>query len=287
MNILGFEIDLQTTIASLFPVVSRIVLIVIVALIIQKIASGVIGKTIKLATVRHKGEEKEEFEQRIDTISGVFAATVGVIVWALTSFIVLSELGINIAPILTGAGIAGLAVGFGAQNLVRDIISGIFILLENQYSKGDVVKIADTAGLVEDINLRRTVLRDLDGIVHYVPNGEITKASNFTQEYSKINLNVEVSYETNLDHAIKVINEVGKKLAKDKEFSPMIREAPEVLRVDNLGESGVEIKIVGVTRPIKQWDVMGELRKRVKEAFDKEGIEIPYPHRTVVQKAAR
>jgi small conductance mechanosensitive channel len=287
MTILGFEIDLQNATASAFPVAGRIALIIIIALIVQQIASKAITKTLKLATVRHKGEEKEEFEQRIDTISGVFAATVGVIVWGLAGFIILSELGINITPILTGAGIAGLAVGFGAQNLVRDIISGIFILLEDQYSKGDVVKVADISGMVEDINLRRTVLRDLDGIVHYVPNGEIVKASNFTQAYSKVNLNVEVSYETNLDQAIKVIDEVGAKLAKDKEFGPMIKEAPSVLRVDKLGESGVEIKIVGVTKPIKQWDVMGELRKRVKEAFDKEGIEIPYPHRTIVQKAAR
>ena len=283
MNLLGFEIDLQTIFVTILPVVGRVALIVVIALLIQKIAGSAVGKTLRLATVRHRGEEKEEFEQRIDTISSVFATTVGVVVWGLTSFIILSELGINITPILTGAGIAGLAVGFGAQNLVRDIISGVFILLENQYSKGDVIKIADTAGLVEDINLRRTVLRDLDGIVHYIPNGEITKASNFTQEYSKINMNIEVSYETNLDHAIKVINEVGDKLAKDKKFGSMIKEAPSTLRVDKLGESGIEIKVVGVTRPIKQWAVMGELRKRIKEAFDKEGIEIPYPHRVVVQ----
>ena len=284
MNILGFEIDPQTIFVAILPVISRITLIVAISFLVQKIASSAISKTLRLATVRHGGEEKEEFEQRIDTISSVFATTVGVIIWGLTGFIILSELGINITPILTGAGIAGLAVGFGAQNLVRDIINGVFILLENQYSKGDVIKIADTAGLVEDINLRRTVLRDLDGIVHYIPNGEISKASNFTQDFSKINMNVEVSYETNLDQAIKVINEVGKKLAKDKKFGPMIKEAPSALRVDNLGESGIEIKIVGVTKPIKQWDVMGELRKRVKEAFDKEGIEIPYPHRTIVQK---
>lgn len=283
MMVFGFEIDIQAIITSFAPAVGRITLIVIITLIVQKIASRAVGKTLELATARHKGEEKEEFEQRIDTLSSVFAATVGVVIWAIAAFIILSELNINIAPILTGAGIAGLAVGFGAQNLVRDIISGVFILLENQYSKGDVVKISDTAGLVEDINLRRTVLRDLDGIVHYIPNGEIKVASNFTQEYSKINLNIEVSYETNLDHATRVINEVGNKLAKDKKFGPMIKEAPSALRVDKLGESGIEIKIVGVTRPIKQWDVMGELRKRIKEAFDKEGIEIPYPHRVIVE----
>ena len=281
--ILGFEIDLQAIITTLTPVIGRLLLIVIVTLVVQKITSKAIWKTLRLATARRKEEEKEEFEQRITTITSVLNATVGVIIWSISGFTILSELGINIAPILTGAGIAGLAIGFGAQNFVRDLISGIFILLENQYSEGDVVKIADTSGLVEKVTLRNTVLRDLDGIVHHIPNGEITVASNYTQEYSKVNLNVEVSYESNLDHVIKVINEVGNKLTKDKKFGPMIKEAPSALRVDKLGESGVQIKIVGVTKPIKQWDVMGELRKRVKEAFDKEGIEIPYPHRVVVQ----
>lgn len=285
--IFGFEIDPQTIVTTVLPVIGRITLIVIIAVIVQRIAARALHQTLKLATGREKGEDKEEFQQRIDTISSVFTATVGVVIWAIAGFIILSELGINIAPILTGAGIIGLAVGFGAQNFVRDLISGMFILIENQYSKGDVVKIVDTAGLVEDVNLRNTVLRDLDGVVHYIPNGEIVVASNFTQEYSKVNLNIEVSYETSLDKAIEVINKVCKSLEKDKEFGPMIKETPAVVGVDKLGESGVEIKVIGVTKPIKQWDVMRELRKRIKEAFDKEGIEIPYPHRVIVHSKER
>ena len=285
--ILGFEIDPQTIITTVSPVIGRVMLILIISFVVQRIASKAITQTLKLATVRDKGEEKEEFQQRVHTLASVFATTVGLGIWGITGFIILSELGINIAPLLTGAGIAGLAVGFGAQNFVRDIIAGVFIILENQYSTGDVVKIAGTSGLVEKVSLHNTVLRDLDGVVHHIPNGEITVASNYTQEYSKVNLNIEVSYETNLDKAIEVLNGVGKDLAKDKEFGPMIKEAPSVLRVDKLGESGIEIKVVGVTKPIKQWDVMGELRKRIKEAFDKEGIEIPYPHRTIVQPRER
>ncbi len=284
MNILGFEIDPQAIITSLTPSIGRILVILIATYIVQKIANKAISESLKLATERNKVENKVEFKQRVETIKSVFHATVGTIIWGIAGFIILSELGINIAPILTGAGVAGLAVGFGAQNLVRDIIAGLFVLLENQYSKGDVVEIGGKTGLVKDINLRRTVLRDLDGIVHTIPNGEVTTASNFTQDYSKINMNIGVAYETNLDHAIKVINEVGEKLAKDKEFAPKIEEAPNVLRVDNLGDSAIELKIVGTTKPIEQWAVMGELRKRLKEAFDKEGIEIPYPHRTIVQK---
>lgn len=281
--IFGFEIDPQTVVTSLSPVIGRIILILIIAFIIQRITSKAVSQTLKLATDRSKGEDKEEFQQRLDTISSVFSATVSLGIWAITGFILLSELGINIAPILTGAGIIGLAIGFGAQNLVRDLISGLFIIMEDQYSKGDVVKISGVSGLVEDVNLKNTVLRDLDGVVHYIPNGEITVASNFTQEYSKVNLNIEVSYETNIDQAMKVINQVGEVLAKDKKFGPMIKEAPQAIGVDKLAESGIEIKILGVTKPIKQWDVMRELRKRIKEAFDKEGIEIPYPHRVIVQ----
>src|SRR4030043_525458 len=161
----------------------------------------------------------------------------------------LSEVGIYIAPVLAGVGIIGLAIGFGAQSLVKDIISGLFILIENQYRKGDVVKIADVSGLVEDINLRRTVLRDLDGIVHVVPNGEIRVASNLTKEWSRVNLNISVAYGEDLDRVITVINRVGQELTNDPQWAPLIIKAPQVLRVDKLGDSGIEIKILGEPQP--------------------------------------
>jgi small conductance mechanosensitive channel len=164
---------------------------------------------------------------------------------------------------------------------VKDIVAGLFIILENQYRVGDVVRIADVSGIVEDINLRRTALRDLDGIVHVVPNGEIRVASNFTKEWSRVNMNVSVAYGEDLDHVISVINRVGKELAEDSQWAPSILTPPRALRVDNLGNSGIEIKILGETKPIRQWDVMGELRKRLKKAFDEEGIEIPWPHTKV------
>jgi small conductance mechanosensitive channel len=196
----------------------------------------------------------------------------------------LSELGINIAPVLAGVGIIGIAIGFGAQSLVKDIIAGLFILVENQYRKGDVVKIADVSGLVEDISLRRTVLRDMDGVVHVVPNGEIRVASNLTKEWSRVNMNISVSYNTDLNHAIAVINRVGEELAKDPQWAPFILTPPKALRIDNLGDSGIEIKILGDTKPTKQWDVMGELRLRLKKAFDLEGIEIPFPTHIIYTK---
>jgi small-conductance mechanosensitive channel len=157
----------------------------------------------------------------------------------------------------------------------------VFIILENQYRVGDVVTVASISGLVEQINLRRTVLRDLDGIVHTVPNGEIRVASNFTKEWSRVNLNISVSYGTDLDHAIAIINRVCQEMAQEPQWAPLIIKTPQVLRVDNLGDSGIDLKILGDTKPIRQWEIMGEIRKRVKKTFDEEGIEIPWPHTKV------
>jgi small conductance mechanosensitive channel len=183
--------------------------------------------------------------------------------------------------VVAGFGIAGIAIGFGAQSVVKDLIAGLFILLENQYSVGDVVRIADISGLVEEINLRRTILRDLDGVVHVVPNGEIRVASNFTQEWSRVNMNVSVGYGEDLDHVIEVLNRIGKEMAAEPYWGELIIGAPQVLRVDAFEDSGIAIKILGETKPIRQWDVMGELRLRIKKVFDEEGIEIPWPHTKV------
>jgi len=228
-----------------------------------------------------RGESREGRKKRADTLQAVFMGLGKVLIILIVAFMILSELQINIGPILAGLGIVGIAVGFGAQYLIRDLIAGVFILLENQYRVGDVARIADIAGLVEEVNLRKTVLRDLDGIVHHVPNGEIRVASNFTRHFSRVNLNVSVAYGTDLDHAISVINRVGQELAADEKWRDRIRTVPQVLRVDNLGDSGIEIKILGDVKPIEQWNVMGELRYRLKKAFDAEGIEIPWPHTKV------
>jgi small conductance mechanosensitive channel len=153
--------------------------------------------------------------------------------------------------------------------------------LENQYRVGDIARVADITGLVEEVTLRKTVLRDLDGIVHHVPNGEIRTASNFTRHFARVNLDISVAYDTDLDHAIRVINRVGKALAEDENWRKSIKSPPQVLRVNNLGDSGIYIKILGDVKPMQQWAVMGELRLRIKKAFDAEGIEIPWPHTKV------
>ena len=196
-------------------------------------------------------------------------------------FTILAEIGVNIGPALASLGVVGFAVGFGAQSIIKDIINGIFILMENQYSIGDVVKAGGVSGLVEEVNLRRTILRDLDGVVHYIPNGEINLVSNCTKDYSRVNLDITVGYNVDLNGAIKVINETCDKLAKENDWQGKIIKTPQVLRIDKLGESGIDIKILGDTQPLEQWAVTGELRKRIKEAFDNAGIEIPWPHMKV------
>lgn len=253
-----------------------------VGLALVLLATAAIPKVIRGAVTRSRGDQTdEEVNKRADTLSGVLVASLQAVIIAVVVFMMLSEIGLNISPIIAGVGVIGIAIGFGAQSLVKDLIAGLFIILENQYRKGDVVKIADTSGLVEEINLRRTLLRDMDGVVHSVPNGEIRVASNYTKEWSRVNMNISVSYDTDLKHAIEVINRVGKELAEDPDWMGAILTPPRALRVDNLGDSGIDIKILGETKPMRQWDVMGELRLRLKKAFDVEGIDIPYPHTKV------
>jgi len=256
--------------------------ILITGIILLLVSSSAISHFIRNYLVKLRAEEtEEELKKRTETLVSVITTTTQVVVVVGMVLMVLSELNINITTILAGVGVVGIAVGFGAQSLVKDLIAGLFIIFENQYRKGDVVKVADVSGLVEDINLRRTILRDLDGIVHVIPNGEIRVSSNFTKVWSRVNLNVSVAYKTDLDKAIEVINRVGRELAGDPKWASAVITPPQFLRVDKFGDSGIELKILGETKPIRQWEVMGELRLRLKRAFDKEGIEIPWPHTKV------
>ena len=257
----------------------RILLIIAISVILYYLMRHFVPIMVKRTVSRTMvGKPKTAIKKRTDTLSNVFIETGMVFVGIIALFMLVSELGINIAPALAGLGVAGIAVGFGAQTLVKDLFNGVLILLENQYGIGDIIKVAGIIGLVEDITLRRTVIRDLDGIVHSIPNSEVVVASNYTKEWSRVNMNISVGYGENLDRVIKVINRVGKELAEDPDWAQRILKAPEVLRVDEFGDSGIVIKILGETKPLEQWDVMGELRLRLKKVFDKEGIEIPWPH---------
>ena len=264
----------------------RILLILALALVADLVLRFVVPRVIRPTVARQmRGKPGEEIEQRSHTLVAVLRGSgrFVLVIWAL--FTILPELGVNITPMLASVGIAGIALGFGAQSLVKDVLNGLFILIENQYSKGDVVTVAGISGQVEEVGLRRTVLRDLDGVVHHVPNSQIAVASNLTQEWSRVNLNVSVAYGEDLDRVFEVINRVGRELAADAEFGPLILTAPQVLRVEAFGESGIAIKILGDTEPIRQWEVLGELRKRLIRAFVEEGVRVPFPPHVIASSS--
>ena len=276
------ELSWATVVTWLIDPGIRILIIVVVGAVLWFALNKFLPPIVRRSVARTKYKEsKEGMEKRTNTLLSIFKGMGRVFIVMVAMMMVLDEGGVPVAPILAGFGIAGIAIGFGAQYLIRDLIAGIFIILENQYRVGDVARVADVAGLVEEVTLRKTVLRDLDGIVHHVPNGEIRIASNFTRHFGRVNLDISVAYDTDLDHAISVINRVGQELAEDEKWRKVIKSPPQVLRVNNLGDSGIDIKILGDVKPIEQWAVMGELRLRLKKAFDAEGIEIPWPHTKV------
>lgn len=259
----------------------KIAVIIIAAYLIRRFAVIFIEKIVRKIIFSDHFLTKEAEKKREDTLIRIFTSSLGILVLLLAILMVLQEAGIAVGPLLAVAGIAGLAFGFGGQYLIRDLISGLFIIMENQYRVNDVVCFDGTCGLVEDISLRMTTLRDLDGVVHHVPHGEIKKVSNLTKHFSRVNLNIGVAYNSNLEHVISVVNKVGQELADDPAWKEFILKPPQFLRVDDFADSAIIIKILGETKPLKQWDVTGELRKRFKIAFDKEGIEIPFPQRVI------
>jgi small-conductance mechanosensitive channel len=261
----------------------KIVIIAAAALILDKLLKGIITKAVRI-TVKHDENETEEAERkREDTLIRIFNGAVHIILLIVAILMILQEIGIKIGPILAGAGIVGLAFGFGGQYLIKDIITGLFLIIENQFRIGDVVNINGTGGLVQDISLRKTTLRDLDGTVHHIPNGSINMVSNLSKNFARINLDMGVAYNTNIEHLIEVINKTGNDLAADPDFKEKITKAPQFLRVNEFADSAVVVKILGETKPLMQWEVTGELRKRLKAAFDKESIEIPFPQRVIHQ----
>lgn len=257
-----------------------ILIILIVAYTAHRFAGQILHHIIRKLVRQGRGSALAE-QKRENTLIAAATGAVGVTIGIVALLMVLSEFGVDIGPLLAAAGIAGVAVGFGGQYLIRDLISGVFILLENQYRVGDVVCFDTTCGSVEGFTLRMTTLRDLDGTVHHIPHGEVKKVSNLTKQFARVNLNIGIAYGANLEKVIKVVNEVGKELSEDPEWKERIITAPQFLRVDEFADSAVVIKILGDTQPLSQWDVAGELRKRLKIAFDKNNIEIPFPQHVV------
>jgi moderate conductance mechanosensitive channel len=271
---------------SLVPVV----LIVTATIVAMRLASLFVHGIVKALLDREatEGTAQElsavELKKRMDTLDGLGAHAIQFFIVVIGALMVLGELGLDIGPAVAGLGVLGIAVGFGAQTLVRDYLNGALILLENQFSKGDVVRLAGIDGTVEDFNLRRTTVRDLDGVVHTVPNGEIKVASNLTRVWARINQDITVAYGTDIDKVIEIVDKVGHEFASDPVWKRRVLETPRVERIEAIGEYGVTIKILGSVRAPEQWAAGGEFRKRLLAALEANGIEIPRPQRVILSR---
>jgi small-conductance mechanosensitive channel len=261
----------------------RILLVLVLLWIAMGVAKILLKRLKKLLVSRGQAGEElaSETEKRAETLVRLLQRGVAIMLWVVGGLVVLREIGVEIGPVLASAGIAGLAVGFGAQNLVRDVISGFFLILENQVRVGDVAVVNGTGGLVEAVNFRTIVLRDLSGVVHVFPNGEVKTLANLTREWSAYVFDIGIAYKEDVDQVMELMRRVGAELRQDEQFGPMMVEDVEIFGVDDFADSAVVIKGRLRTKPIKQWDVGREYRRRLKHAFDEAGIEIPFPHRSI------
>ncbi|MDD5558794.1 mechanosensitive ion channel family protein [Candidatus Methylomirabilis sp.] len=241
-----------------------------------KLASDRVARAVAV----EGADQVSEREKRALTLAGIVKTVGTTVIVIIATMMGLGEIGLDITPIIAGAGVVGLAVGFGAQSLIKDVIAGFFIILEGQFAVGDVIKTGEISGRVEQLNLRVTILRDFNsGAVHFIPNSELKIVSNLTKEWSRVALDIGVAYHEEIDRVIGVLQQIGQDLARDEQMGPLILEPPEVLGIESFGESQVTIKALVKTLPQRQWEVAREFRRRIKATFEKEGIEMPYPTR--------
>jgi small conductance mechanosensitive channel len=256
----------------------RVLAILLTATLLVRVAQ----RSIRALRLRIASRlDDREAVRRAETLGRVARYLTAVVVWLVAGTLVLSELGVSVAPILGAAGVVGLAVGFGAQSLVKDFFTGFFLLLENQIRQGDVVKLGEHAGLVEDVTLRYVQLRDYDGHVHFVPNGSITSVVNMSRGHAQAVVDVGVAYSADLDQAMRVMREVAAALRQDPEHAPRILDDIEIAGVERWDDSAVVLRARLRVAPLEQWTVRREYLRRLKQAFDRAGIEIPFPQMTV------
>lgn len=261
-----------------------LLIIILVLVVLSRFINFVLTKLKNTLISRAEKKEKEsvaETQKRITTLIGIIGGVVNIFIWTVFIMIALNKFGVEIAPILASAGIVGVALGFGAQELVRDFLSGFFILLEDQVRAGDVAIVNGTGGVVEKIELRTITLRDFSGVVHIFQNGKINTMANMTKEWSAMVFDIGVAYKEDVDEVMNVMREVGNELQKDEILGSSIIEPIEIFGLDQFGDSALVIKARIKTKPIQQWSVGREYRRRLKIAFDKKNIEIPFPHTTV------
>lgn len=265
--------------------VIKVLVILLVAFILLKLTGNLI-KNVRVHLNYRAGDNLEE-SKRVDTMCRVMRYVLTVIIYAVTVIEILNEIGISIAPILGAAGVVGLAVGFGAQSLIKDYFNGFFILLENQIRQGDVVEAGDKAGFVEEVTLRHIRMRDYDGDVHYVPNGIITTVTNKSRDYAQSVIDIGVAYREDINTVIEVMQQVGDELYRDEIYSAKILTPLEMAGVDRFDDSAVIVRCRFKVLPLEQWTVRREYFRRIKYAFEKHNIEIPYPHLTLYPGESR
>jgi len=272
-------------------------LILLGALLVKRVSNMITDRIVRRAVKSHYHSTELEERKREDTISSVFGTLTGIIIWVVAIGAISSVFDINFTAIAASLGFLGVVIGLGAQTTIRDYVAGVFILIENQYRVGDIVTLSGgttgqlgTSGVVEDITLRITKLRDLDGTLNIVRNGEASIITNRTYQYSSVVIDINVAYDSDIDKVESVMNRVGKEMLDDQTFAALISQPIEFLRVDTFGESGVVVKALGTVQPAEQWTIAGEYRRRILKAFKKEGIEIPFPQivvRSIDQKTIK
>ena len=253
------------------PIV-QVCLTLLAVLLLQVIASNLIGHIVHRAVRSHKYNSKLDERKRENTLTNIFRTAITVVLWIVGFIVILSQLHVNITALLTGAGLVGIIFGIGAQSAISDFLAGVFVIAENQYRVGDIVTLTasgkEISGVVEDITIRITRLRDMDGNLHTVRNGLTTIVTNRSFDYANINVDIGVSYDSDIDLVERVINEVGTSISQDETWSKYIKEPIAFLRVDGFDDSAVRVKAFGKVEPAKQWDVAGEFRRRIKKAFE-------------------
>ena len=259
----------------------KVVIILASAIALNIIQKKIIPRVIIAGIPKSRVESQDQLSTRSKTMASVLIKVIAIIIWIIAIVMVLGVIEVDIAPLLATLGVASLALGFAAQNIIRDYLQGFFIIMEDWYRIGDWVTIAGIEGEVEIVSPRRTVLREINGTMHVIPNSQIKFASNQTRDWARINLYVTVAYKEDISHVYKVINGVCQELKDDPNFGTNLTTTPSAMRVSDLGDHGVDICIRGYTKPGEQWGLTGELRKRIKNRFDQEGIEIPWPHTKV------
>ncbi len=255
---------------------------ILIGLVILSQMSRWIAKWMEKFVYEKDPLQASEAKKRAHTLGNILRHAFLIIITFVAVLMILGELGIQLGPLLATAGIGALAIGFGAQGLVKDVISGFFIILENQYRIGDVIEVAGVSGLVESVSLRKTVLRDLQGKVHTIPNGEIKVVSNLSKEWSRSVLDLGISYRDDIDQVVDLLIQIGKEMESEEPYKSAILEPLQVLGVEKFDESQMVIRMMVKTAPLKQWEVGRELRRRIKIRFDEKGIQLPFPHRVLI-----